>query len=90
MTFFKKLSAFQTAVLEKLSNTYYELLPMLLDHFKSEKVYFMIQREDKLDIITYIGNGKVFENARVERQKSREEAAELFKNSGKVNELTIR
>ena len=65
MAFFKKLSAFQTAVLENLSNTYYELLPMLLEYFKGEKVYFMIQREDKLDIITYIGKEKIFENARI-------------------------
>ncbi|MBQ4068185.1 MAG: GGDEF domain-containing protein [Lachnospiraceae bacterium] len=65
MAFFKKLSAFQTAVLENLSNTYYELLPMLLEYFKGEKVYFMIQRDDKLDIITYIGKEKIFENARI-------------------------
>lgn len=65
MAFFKKLSAFQTAVLENLSNTYYELLPMLLEYFKGEKVYFMIQREDKLDIITYIGKDKIFENLRI-------------------------
>jgi diguanylate cyclase (GGDEF)-like protein len=66
MGFFKKLSAFQTAVLKNLSNSYYELLPMLLEYFKGEKVYFMIQREDKLDIITYIGKEKIFENARID------------------------
>ena len=75
MAFFKKLSAFQTAVLENLSNSYYELLPMLLEYFKSEKIYFMIQREDKLDIITYIGKEKIFENTRTDYNNS---VAECF------------
>lgn len=83
MAFFKKLSAFQTAVLEKLSNTYYELLPMLLEYFKAEKVYFMIQREDKLDIITYIGKAKIFENARIDYD---EKVTELF-DSGNTGEI---
>lgn len=66
MSFFKKLSAFQTAILERLSNTYYELMPMLVEYFKAQKSYFMIQRNDKLDIITYDGLNKIFENDRIE------------------------
>lgn len=77
MAFFKKLSAFQTAVLENLSNTYYELLPMLLEYFKGDKVYFMIQREDKLDVITYIGKEKIFENARISYD---EQVSKMFAN----------
>lgn len=66
MAFFKKLSAFQTAVLERLSNTYYELLSMLSDYFKSEKAFFLIQRNDKLDVITYDANEKIFNNDRIQ------------------------
>lgn len=66
MSFFKKLSAFQTAVLEKLSSTYYELLPMLSDYFVTSKVYCMIQREGNVDIITYSKIGSVYSNDRIE------------------------
>lgn len=66
MSFFKKLSAFQTAVLEHLSNTYYELLTMLSDYFKADKACFMIQRNDKLDVITYTAEKKLFDNDRIE------------------------
>ena len=48
MSFFKKLSGFQTAVLEKLSDTYYELLPMLVDYFKTSKAYFCLEREENM------------------------------------------
>lgn len=44
MSFFKRLSGFQTAVLEKLSSTYYEMLPMLADYFMTNMVYFVMQR----------------------------------------------
>lgn len=66
MSFFKKLSAFQTAVLEKLSSTYYELLPMLADYFVTSKVYCLIQREGNVDIITYNKIGSVYSNDRIE------------------------
>lgn len=75
MSFFKKLSAFQTSVLEHLSNTYYELLSMLSEYFKADKSYFMIQRNDKLDIITYNGIEKFFDNDRIEYS---DEIAEIF------------
>ena len=79
MSFFKKLSAFQTAVLEHLSNTYYELLSMLSDCFKSEKAFFLIQRNDKLDIITYNGKEKIYNNDRIEYSEA---IGEMFMNGG--------
>ena len=66
MAFFQKLSAFQTAVLEKLSDTYYELLPMLTDYFKTSKACYFIQRDDKVDIITYNSMGNIYSNDRIE------------------------
>lgn len=65
MGFFRKLSKFQTAVLEKLSETYYELLPMLADYFNTSKAYFMLQRDDVLDVITYTKMGAVYSNDRI-------------------------
>lgn len=65
MAFFKKLAGFQAAVLEKLSSTYYELLPMLSDYFVTNKVYFVMQREGNLDIITYNKVGNVYSNDRI-------------------------
>lgn len=70
MAFFKKLSNFQTAVLEKLSETYYELLPMLADYFKTSKAYFMIQRGDIVDIITYNKMGSSYSNDRIDYNDS--------------------
>lgn len=75
MSFFKRLSAFQTAVLEHLSNTYYELLTMLSDYFKADKAYFMIQRNDKLDVITYNAEEKFFDNDRIDYD---DEITEIF------------
>lgn len=77
MSFFKKLSSFQTAVLEHLSNTYYELLSMLSEYFKSEKAFFLIERNDKLDIITYDGKDKIYNNDRIEYD---DEINEMFTN----------
>ncbi len=74
MSFFKKLSAFQTAVLEKLSNTFYELLPMLADYFKTSKAYFLIQREGNMDIITYSKLGNIYSNDRITLNANIEEA----------------
>lgn len=65
MSFFKKLSGFQTAMMEKLQSTYYELLPMLSDFFKSDRIYLMLQREDQLDVITYLKAGSAFDSVRV-------------------------
>lgn len=70
MTFFKKLSNFQTAVLEKLSETYYELLPMLAGYYKTTKAYFMIQRDDVVDIITYNKMGNSYSNDRIDYDES--------------------
>ena len=75
MAFFQKLSAFQTAVLEKLSDTYYELLPLLTDNFKTSKAYYFIQRDDKVDIITYTKMGNIYSNDRIEMN---EEVANVF------------
>lgn len=65
MGFFKRLSAFQTAVLQKLSNTFYELLPMLTDYFNVSKAYFLMQREGHMDVITYNKMGDVYSNDRI-------------------------
>lgn len=65
MSFFKRLSGFQTAVLEKLSSTYYELLPMLTDYFATNMVYFMVQREEYVDVITYAKLGNTYNNDRI-------------------------
>lgn len=66
MAFFRKLSDFQTAVLERLSDTYYELLPLLTGYFKTSKAYFMIQRNDMMDIITYNKMGNIYSNDRID------------------------
>ena len=65
MGFFKRLSSFQTAVLKKLSDTFYELLPMLVDYFNTSKAYFLIQREGNMDIITYSKMGNQYSNDRI-------------------------
>lgn len=65
MTFFKKLSGFQTAVLEKLSNSYQELLPMITDYFNTSKSYFFIQRDENIEIVTYTKMGNMFSNDRI-------------------------
>ena len=65
MSFFRKLSAFQTAVIEKLSDTYYELLPMLTDYFKTNKAFYFIQRDTNVDIITYNSLGNMYSNDRI-------------------------
>lgn len=74
MSFFKKLSAFQTAVLEKLSNTYYELLPMLADYFRTGKAYLLLQREGNMDMITYNRQGNIYSNDRITLNAGIEEA----------------
>ena len=66
MTFFKKLSRFQTAVLEKLSDTYYELLPLIVDYFKTERAFFLLQREMVVDTIVYDKKKHHYETIRME------------------------
>lgn len=70
MGFFQKLSAFQSAVLEKLSETYYELLPIITDYFKTSKAYYLIQRDDKLDIVTYNKMGNIYSTDRIAMYES--------------------
>ncbi|MDD6102090.1 MAG: GGDEF domain-containing protein [Clostridiales bacterium] len=60
MSFFKKLSSFQSAILEKLTNSYMELLPMLIDYFKSGKSYFFIERNNYLEIAGYTRAGAIY------------------------------
>ncbi|MCQ2521256.1 MAG: GGDEF domain-containing protein [Lachnospiraceae bacterium] len=67
MAFFKKLSAFQSVVLSKLSETVYELLPMLCDYFKAERAVYLLQREQNLDITTYAS--KQYNNDRIDLGK---------------------
>ena len=65
ISFFKKLAKFQSAVLEKLSDSYYDLLPMLSDYYVTNKVYFVLQHDDYLDITTYTRVQKQFSNENV-------------------------
>lgn len=65
MSFFKKLSSFQSAVLEKLSDSYLELLPMITDYFKTSKAYFFIERDAHMEISSFSKMGKIFTNDRI-------------------------
>lgn len=65
MGFFKKLSRFQTAVMEKLSDTYYELLPLIADYLKTDQTRFLLQRGDNVEIITYSRREKSYTNERI-------------------------
>ena len=75
MSFFKKLAGFQTAILEKLSSTYYELLPMLADFFKTEEMFFLLLRDSHVEMITYNKNSGNYNNARITAD---EEAMKAF------------
>jgi diguanylate cyclase (GGDEF)-like protein len=77
MAFFKRLAGFQTAVLEKLSSTYYELLPVMADYFQTNKVYFLIQRDEHTDFITYNKVGKLYSNDRVDSSAAVEQAFQM-------------
>ncbi|MBQ8527776.1 MAG: GGDEF domain-containing protein [Lachnospiraceae bacterium] len=65
MSFFKKLAGFQTAILEKLSSTYYELLPMLADFFKTDEMFFLLHRDAHIEMITYNKKSGNYSNARI-------------------------
>lgn len=65
MSFFKKLAGFQTAILEKLSSTYYELLPMLAEYFKTDEMFFLLLRDAHIEMITYNKQTKKYNNARI-------------------------
>ncbi len=75
MSFFKKLAGFQTAILEKLSSTYYELLPMLADFFKTEEMFFLLHRDAHVEMITYNKKTGNYNNARISAD---EEALKAF------------
>jgi len=75
MSFFKKLAGFQTAILEKLSSTYYELLPMLADFFKTEEMFFLLHRDSHIEMITYNKASGNYNNARITAD---EQALEAF------------
>lgn len=60
MSFFKKLSAFQNAVMEKLSDSYYELLSMTAEYFRTNKTYIFLQKDEKIEIISYNAVGKQY------------------------------
>lgn len=70
MGFFKKLSKFQTAVLEKLSDTYYELLPLVADYLKTDRTCFLLQRGDNVEIITFDRKEKNYSNERISRKEA--------------------
>ena len=84
MSFFKKLSVFQTAVLEKLSNSYQELLPMLTDYFKTSKAYFFIQRDTNVEVVTYAKMGNMYSNDRIPMT---EQVEKLFEDTSFDNIL---
>lgn len=65
MSFFKKLSSFQTKVMQNLQNTYYETLPMLSDFFKSGRIYLMLQRGENLDIVKYDKESGNYDSVRI-------------------------
>ncbi len=75
MAFFKKLSKFQTAILENLSNTYYEMLPLVADYFKAEQAYFFLEREQNIDVVTYEKDTKAYSQQRI---KLNDAAATIF------------
>ncbi len=75
MSFFKKLAGFQTAILEKLSSTYYELLPMLADFFKTEEMFFVLLRDSHVEMITFNKKNGNYSNARIAAD---EEALKAF------------
>lgn len=77
MSFFKKLSGFQTAVLNKLTSTYYELMPMLADYFATNRVYFLIQHEGNADLISYNKLGKQYSNDRLQMNAAMTQTFEL-------------
>lgn len=79
MSFFKKLSAFQTSVLEKLSNSYQELLPMITDYFKTSKAYFFIERGEYAEIVSYAKMGNTYTNDRI---KMTDDVSKAFDMSG--------
>lgn len=85
MSFFKVLSGFQTAILENLSNSYQELLPILTDYFKTERAYFLIQRDAYIEIVSYAGKGKVYANDRI--PMSQDAALAFLKENGEENVL---
>lgn len=70
MGFFKKLSKFQTTVLEKLSDTYYELLPLVADYLKTDRTCFLLQRGDNVEIITFDRKEKNYSNERISRKEA--------------------
>ena len=65
MNFFRKLSGFQSAVLEKLSTSYYELLPMLASYYATNRVFYMIQHQSNVDVVTYAKVENQYSNDRV-------------------------
>lgn len=79
MSFFRKLSGFQAAVMEKLNDTYYELLPLLTEYFKSSKAFFLLQRDEVMDIITYNKMGNIYSNDRIDMSQ---ENQKIFSISG--------
>lgn len=85
MSFFKKLAGFQTAILEKLSSTYYELLPMLADFFKTEEMFLILHHNAHIEIINYNKLSGNYSNARIEAE---DEALMVFSFSG-GDELSI-
>lgn len=85
MAFFKKLSAFQNAVLERLSESYYELLPMLADYFKTNKVYMFLQKSENLDIISYSSFGKQFSTDRIDMNEKNTAVFEMSQEDDVLN-----
>ncbi len=75
MSYFKRMSEFQNIVLGKLNDTYYELLPVLVQFFKTNKAYCMVEHLGYVNIKTYNKLDKSFNNDRV---KLDEEVSKIF------------
>lgn len=86
MAFFKKLSKFQNAVLERLSDSYFELLPMITDYFKTNKSYLFLQRNNHLHIISFNSLGDVFCNDRLNYTDDTKRIFEIDINDNLLNE----
>lgn len=52
-------------MLERLANSFYELLQLLADYFRSGRAYLFLQRENDLNIITYVKKNAQYSNDRI-------------------------
>lgn len=63
--FFEKLSAFQSAMLERISSSHSALFPVIAGFFKSPRLHFLLGRSPHLEITTYDRRADACENNRI-------------------------